>query len=588
MTEHPPDAEENTTYETLEEKKHNAATPISPTSIAASINSGTATATSRATTRASPQAPSASPTRGENAKQNDTPEEKSRPSELSLGPAKQAIAVPVLSVRLKLRALEEAKLEAERLAAEKLAVEEAAEATKARRAGASYLSPLKRVPREKTLAEPVSKQAKVGNNKTSSSPERVKTAARGDVYSRRGGRRRRATPRRPDSASGAASGGRGVASNLDRRSPRVDISSLLRHGTRGRSAPGGTTSPRDASNRRATDGDARIAGYTDGPSGKTSSHARRGGDTDRAAKSKLRSPPRWAATTMSRVQTANNGNHHVRAGGGRERGTNNVNNSSGSRFLSRPRWGSNTPSSAWAAFVGEKRGGGGRDNGGRGVGTDNHISTNRLPQTPPKLTKFGCVEQSGSSWSSQRGEASRGREVRDCKGALARIPPSRRVHISLPGRRGTTAKADRATASRRYKSPRRARSPCAVKKRTASPSHKKASPCHRRTREKARDGSSRNVGAGDRINNQGRYSYGGDNPTSLPQRTRETRRTSRSHVRPAQADNVISAFLVEASGSKGGVKGEGEGGGVSRLSRTREGAAARPGTATTRFWSDPK
>jgi len=71
------------------------------------------------------------------------------PSEAS---ASQAVAVPVLSVRLELRAREEARLEAERQAA----LEAEAEAEKLRNGPStpSYLKPLDKRVRDKTLAEP--------------------------------------------------------------------------------------------------------------------------------------------------------------------------------------------------------------------------------------------------------------------------------------------------------------------------------------------------------------------------------------------------------------------------------------------------
>lgn len=60
--------------------------------------------------------------------------------------------MPVLSVRLKLRAREEARLEAERLAAEEAAAAE--EEKKKTPTTLSYLKPLNKIIREKTLAEP--------------------------------------------------------------------------------------------------------------------------------------------------------------------------------------------------------------------------------------------------------------------------------------------------------------------------------------------------------------------------------------------------------------------------------------------------
>lgn len=70
-----------------------------------------------------------------------------------VNPKLKAVAVPVLAVRLKLRAIEDARLEAQRLAAEEAAAAEEEEKKK-RSTTLSYLKPLNKSVREKTLAEP--------------------------------------------------------------------------------------------------------------------------------------------------------------------------------------------------------------------------------------------------------------------------------------------------------------------------------------------------------------------------------------------------------------------------------------------------
>ncbi|CAM9931845.1 unnamed protein product, partial [Ectocarpus fasciculatus] len=103
------------------------------------------------------------PTLYGNGQNPPTFEEEQRPSS-SLGPIKEAVAVPVLSVRLKLRAREEARLEAERLAAAEAAAAE--EEARRKPNTLSYLKPLNKAVKERTLAEPPSRLVLLGKGGT--------------------------------------------------------------------------------------------------------------------------------------------------------------------------------------------------------------------------------------------------------------------------------------------------------------------------------------------------------------------------------------------------------------------------------------
>ncbi|CAM9942970.1 unnamed protein product, partial [Scytosiphon promiscuus] len=114
----------------------------------------------------------------------------------SPGPAKEAVSVPVLSVRLKLIAIEKAKLEAERLVAEE-ALAAAENAEKQRSGMLSYLKPLNKTVKEKTLAEPPPKslllaKARAGTYHTAvlrARAERKRSPRRGRSIARRAGAR---------------------------------------------------------------------------------------------------------------------------------------------------------------------------------------------------------------------------------------------------------------------------------------------------------------------------------------------------------------------------------------------------------------
>lgn len=200
MTEHPPDRHQNTTYETPEERKYNReAKPSSPPIAASGDKLRTAGNT---TDRVRPGTISATnlqwkppPPPELDLRDGYTTNDERQSSALSWGPAKQAVAVPVLSVRLALRAIEEARLEVERLAAAALAAAEA-EAARKKPFFASYLSPLKKAPRERTVTEPVPKQRR--SDRAVSSPRRG-----GAVDSGKKGR----TPPRSRKSTGRRSGG---------------------------------------------------------------------------------------------------------------------------------------------------------------------------------------------------------------------------------------------------------------------------------------------------------------------------------------------------------------------------------------------
>ena len=153
MTERIPDCDKHITYETLEEKEREqeAAKRLQGRPDAAFGSSATRGNRPRSTSRHAAQSPYG-------AKDDDDPRvvEDRQPSVPPLGPGKQALAVPVLSVRLRLRAMQEARLEAERRAEDELlAVENNGEAKDGGRLDSvSFFSPLRREPRARTMAGP--------------------------------------------------------------------------------------------------------------------------------------------------------------------------------------------------------------------------------------------------------------------------------------------------------------------------------------------------------------------------------------------------------------------------------------------------
>lgn len=135
--------------------------------------------------------------------------------------------MPVLSVRLKLRAIEEARLEAERLAALEAAAAEEEERKKP--TTPSYLTPLNKRVRERTMAEPpprivLLRKARAKADAYSAVKRRDTSASEGGGTASRG---RSATPRRladantKRAARGTARNSRSVPAYMKRHSRRT-------------------------------------------------------------------------------------------------------------------------------------------------------------------------------------------------------------------------------------------------------------------------------------------------------------------------------------------------------------------------------
>lgn len=367
MTEHPPDVDKNTTYETSAERQAYAVTslPTAPATgggggggggrggrggvgggaTAASSSSSTANRTAVAR-RARSAAPKSAPTqlgpRG-----SGTAEEGLDPPPCSfLGPAKQAIAVPVLSVRLKLRAIEEEKLEAERIAAAIVAEAEAAKAkTSQKFASLSYLRPLKKTPRATTTTAShppeqrktiVAKRGSRSNNSSSSSPVRTRASATsGGRDARRGGSQRRQSPARIKSRRKTTRSSRGRSRNGGGQSPQ---SNRVRQGM-SEAKKRGTS---------AVDGSRRGRWGREGKSEKFLADGRdsggSGGRYSRRRKSRSRSSIRRVVpTTTPRRGNADGPDMSGGGGGARRLGSGNAHSS---RTPSPSKWSASTSSPA--------------------------------------------------------------------------------------------------------------------------------------------------------------------------------------------------------------------------------------------------
>ncbi|CAM9991687.1 unnamed protein product [Ectocarpus sp. 6 AP-2014] len=258
MNEHPPDVDLNTAYKTRAEKEYdeimeclaNAQPPQTPSPKkttprrSGGVNaSGTATSLgdkNRSVAQLANLRPATAfsappPALCGNGQKAPTFEEEQRPPS-SFGPVKEAVAVPVLSVRLKLRAREEARLEAERMAAAEAAAAE--EEARKKPNTLSYLKPLNKTVKERTLVEPPSRLVllgKAGTGTHSSVKLRAKSGWRSSSGERNGTARglfeqRNGRGNRYARSSPSGSGYVQIKSNNSRgRSPNG-----THHSTRGR------------------------------------------------------------------------------------------------------------------------------------------------------------------------------------------------------------------------------------------------------------------------------------------------------------------------------------------------------------------